>query len=140
MADVFEGCGTIKRINIKRKDDGFTFGFVDYDSPKQASRAVEACHRKKIKGKIINVRLSNPPKKEGGRGGFEQKGGRDFGDKKGFGGKKFEDRKREPDNERSGRDNRGGRDNNRDNRGGERRPMKCFKCQEEGHMSRNCPS
>jgi hypothetical protein len=104
------------------------------------------CHRKKIKSKIINVKLSNPPKKEGGRG-FEQKGNRDqrdYGDKKGFGGKKFDDKKRDYDrkgfdNERHERDNRGREGNNRDNRG-ERKPMKCFKCQEEGHMSRNCPS
>ena len=138
LRKAFEEVGSVNRINLKKKDDGFTFAFVSYDSVSEAEKAIHSLHRRKMGSKFINVKFAKgkddgPPKRDNRDGGDE---GRGFG---GRGGPKKEyDSHRNKSREFDGgnRESRPPRDFNRD---GDRKPMKCFKCHGEGHMSRNCP-
>ena len=74
-------------------------------------------NRAKMGEKSISVRPAKRPDNAGTKPTFNKEEGE----------KKFEKR----NNQEADRNGGGFR---------ERGPMKCFKCQEEGHMSRNCPS
>ena len=101
---MFSEFGNVNRLNLKKKDDGFTFAFISYDDVSEAERAVSKLNRRKIDNKFISVKFAKP--QNGSRNDGPR---RDDGDRKKF-------------------------DKGNDRRG----PMKCFKCQGEGHMSKNC--
>lgn len=124
---MFSEIGSVNRLNLKRKDDGFTFAFISYDDVADAERATQRLNRKKVDGKFISVKFAKQQANFKNEGQKRDNNDRDFGQKN-FGEKKKFDNKREFD-----RDPR--RDGNRE----ERKPMKCFKCHGEGHISKNCP-
>jgi RNA recognition motif-containing protein len=52
---MFDEYGSITRLFLKKKDDGFTFAYITYQSIEEAKNAVETLNRKKVRGKIIKV-------------------------------------------------------------------------------------
>ena len=43
---------------LKRKDDGFTFAFINYATVEEAERAISMNHRKKVGSKFISVKFA----------------------------------------------------------------------------------
>ena len=130
---MFEEVATVSRINLRKKDDGFVFAFISYDSVDDAEKALAKLNRKKIGEKFISVKFAKS--KEGKP--EEQK--RDNDRRKPYQRNDFEERKKFDSNNKrdEGRRDFGNKRNN-GNDNGERKPMKCFKCHGEGHISRNC--
>lgn len=131
---------------MKKKEDGFTFAYITYQDINEARNAVEKLNRRKIGDKSIKVVFSRERSEskdnEGGRGGDRDQG---RGGRGGFQQRDSDTRRKFDDNGDRGRgrpresfENGGNRDRGF-NQGEKRGPMKCFKCQEEGHISKNCP-
>lgn len=71
---MFEDIGSVNRVNLRKKDDGFVFAFISYDSLDDAERAVAKLNRKKMGEKFISVKYAknregkpDEQRKEGGR-------------------------------------------------------------------------
>ena len=148
--------GTVTRVKIIAKDDGFTMAFLDMSRIEEAERAVQKLQRHKMGDKQIRVQFARERK----RHDRNERGSRENTPERGFRGdfrKESDVRQRFQGEDRGRTEGRGrGRDGGFGDRprgggdygdrgdrgggdGGERRPMKCFKCQGEGHISKNCP-
>ena len=133
---MFEEIGTVIRINLRKKDDGFVFAFISYDSLDDAEKAVAKLNRKKIGEKFISVKFAK--NREGKPDEQKREGGRRPDQKNDFEPrKKFDSNKKDFEGKRDFGERRNGDRPGRND--GERKPMKCFKCHGEGHMSKNCP-
>ena len=95
LAATFSAMGTVARIKILTdRETGRPRGqaIVNFEEAAAAAKAVAALQGSEIDGRQINVRIfyTNPPAREGGRGGgFGGRGGgrgRGFGDRGGRGG------------------------------------------------------
>lgn len=41
LRDVFSECGTVKSLNLKKKEDGFTFAYIEYEDAGSADKAIQ---------------------------------------------------------------------------------------------------
>src|SRR5258708_5304951 len=84
LRDFFGRYGVIEECKlitdrVTRKSRGF--GFVRYESAESAERAVKEAQNQELKGRPLNVKLSEPREKSGGSGDRGGNGGRrSFGD------------------------------------------------------------
>ena len=60
LRNVFEQVGVVTRVKITKKDDGFTFAFLDMESVDIAERAIQRFQRYKIGEKMIRVQFARP--------------------------------------------------------------------------------
>jgi RNA recognition motif-containing protein len=158
LRDLFMECGLVQRVMLKKKDNGFTFAHVHYQSIEEASAAIDQLNRRKMGGRTIKVQFSremNP--NENHQNWTPRDKSPDRTDH--FGPRKFNDFQRQSDTRRrfeesgefygrgrGGRGRLGGFHEDLDygtskefREGGQRANVKCFKCQGEGHISKACP-
>jgi cold-inducible RNA-binding protein len=102
LKDFFENYGEIeqcKLITDRATGKSRGFGFVKYTTAENAENAVKEAHGQQLKGRALNVKLSEPRERTGGTGGFGAPRGRDDSrPRRSFG-----------DNDRGGRGDRGDR-------------------------------
>jgi RNA recognition motif-containing protein len=127
----------VTRLFLKKKDDGFTFAHITYETIDEARNAVEKLNRRKIGAKNIRVQFGrdNPNPRGDSRDGSQDRNKQDRGSGGNRGGRggfrgdgdfrKDSDTRRRFDNDNGGRGGgngrgRGGRDGDRGERGPDR--------------------
>jgi len=112
MEDVFDKYGKMLKCEVKNKDNGSSFCFIEFEEERDAEEALRAENGRDMLGSSMKIEWAKGKERRGGRDGDRGRGG-------------FRDR-------------RGGRDGGRD--GGAPRNLECFKCGERGHFARDCRS
>ena len=72
MRDAFEPFGSVNRIKIIKKDDGFTLAFLDMGSVEEAERALQKMNRYKIGDKSIRVQFAREKRQDEKFGGGDR--------------------------------------------------------------------
>lgn len=77
---MFDEVAPVSRLCVKKKPDGFTFAYVNFNNIEDASRAMAALNRRKIGEKNIKVQFSRPREQNEDRSRSREDGkGRNYG-------------------------------------------------------------
>ncbi|MGA2866100.1 MAG: RNA-binding protein [Verrucomicrobiota bacterium] len=71
LEDYFSQAGVVTAVNLmldKVSGRSRGFGFVEFATPEEASRAVEQFHNKEFQGRALTVNVARPREERGPRG------------------------------------------------------------------------